>query len=71
MSISEVGLRKILEDLRDEFGRDEERALRQGSMEKAIDALRGKDVLGRIEREIDLRLRMHDNVVRMAKRAGK
>jgi hypothetical protein len=55
----------FIKDLYDQYQREEEQAILQRSMEKAVVALCGKEACTRIKQSLGLRLHMEDNLVRM------
>ncbi len=46
---------KVVEDLREDYQREEDRALRNRNLEAAIHALAGKDACDRIRRTLEVR----------------
>jgi hypothetical protein len=58
----------FIKDLYEQYQREEEQAIMQRNMEKAVAALAGKDACVRLRNSLGLRAQMEENVVRMTQR---
>jgi len=65
MTITLDRLHQLIEELRDQYQREEEQAILQRSMERAVQALAGKDACTRIENNLGMRLEMDANAARV------
>lgn len=63
LDISKV--ERMIQDMYDQYQREEEQAIMQRSMDKAVAALCGKDACTRLRNSLGLRFQMEENVVRM------
>lgn len=59
---------QIIEDVKERYQREEEQAILQRNMDKAIAALAGKDACARLFQEIMSRKAMFDNIERAQQR---
>jgi len=64
MEITQELVRKVLEDIRADYQREEDQAILQQNMYKAAHALAGKDACTRIERRIAMVAEMSANAAR-------
>lgn len=62
MTITLEQFRKWLEEMREMYQREEEQAIRQRDMDKAIHALAGKDACQRLENYVPMRGAIAQNV---------
>jgi hypothetical protein len=63
MDIPLERVHEFIEELREMYQRDEEQAILQRNMDKAIHALAGKDACTRLKNYLDMRSEMHHNAV--------
>lgn len=68
MTITLEQFRKWLEEMREMYQREEEQAIRQRDMDKAIHALAGKDACQRLENYLPLRHGMTQGVAQITTR---
>lgn len=64
MSITIVRLDQFLTDLWEQYQREEDQAIMQRNMDKAVTALAGKEALTRIKSNLGMRVEMDENVAR-------
>lgn len=67
-SISMEKLERFINDLYEQYQREEEQAILQRSMDKAVTALCGKEACVRLKNSLGMRIQMEDNLVRMTHR---
>ena len=65
MDISLERLEEFIDDLREQYQREEEQAILQRNMDKAILALAGKEACTRLKNNIGMRAEMDANAVRV------
>lgn len=63
MEISFERLEQFINDLRDQYQREEEQAILQRNMDKAVLALAGKEACTRLKSNLGMRLEMDSNMV--------
>lgn len=68
MEISLERLAEFIDDLRDQYQREEEQAILQRNMERAVQALAGKEACTRLKSNLGMRLEMDRNVVGVTSR---
>jgi hypothetical protein len=71
MHITLDRLAMVLEELRQDYQREEDQAILQRDMDKAVRSLVGKEAIVRIKNHIGLRVEIDQNVMRMAPRIKK
>jgi hypothetical protein len=65
MEISIERLEQFINDLREQYQREEEQAILQRNMDKAVLALAGKEACTRLKNSLGLRAEMDANAVRV------
>jgi len=65
MDISIEKIHDFIDDLYDQYQREEEQAILQRNMEKAVQALAGKEACERLRNSIGMRVEMEQNAVRV------
>lgn len=65
MDISIERLHTFIDDLREQYQREEEQAILQRNMDKAILALAGKEACTRLKNNLGMRIDMDANAVRV------
>jgi hypothetical protein len=65
MTITLDRLRQFIDEIREQYQREEEQAILQRDMEKAVRALAGKDACSRLANSIGLGAEMDRNMVRV------
>jgi predicted secreted Zn-dependent protease len=65
MDISLEKIHDFIDDLYDQYQREEEQAILQRNMEKAVQALAGKEACERLRNSIGMRAEMDQNAVRV------
>jgi len=65
MDISIERLHTFIDDLREQYQREEEQAILQRNMDKAILALAGKEACTRLKNNLGMRIEMDENAVRV------
>ena len=63
MTITLERLEQFINDLREQYQREEEQAILQRNMDKAVLALAGKEACTRLKNSIGLRVEMDANLV--------
>jgi hypothetical protein len=64
-SIDLEKLERFIQDLYEQYQREEEQAIMQRNMDKAVAALCGKEACIRLKNNLGMRVEMDNNVVRM------
>ncbi len=70
MQISLERVQLVIESVREQYQREEEQAILQRDMEKAVRALSGKDACARLSNSLSLRVQMDESIA-IAQRARK
>lgn len=65
MQITFERLEQFIDDLRAQYQREEEQAILQRNMDKAVIALAGKDACTRLKNNLGMRVEMDANMVAM------
>lgn len=68
MQISLERLEELIDELREQYEREEEQAILQRNMDKAVAALCGKDACTRLKNSLGMRLEMDQPPVRLLER---
>jgi hypothetical protein len=63
MQITFERLEQFINDLREQYQREEEQAILQRNMDKAVIALAGKDACTRLKNNLGMRVEMDANMV--------
>lgn len=68
MEISIERLEQFINDVRDQYQREEEQAILQRNMDKAFIALAGKEACARLKSNLGMRIDMDSNLVSVTSR---
>jgi hypothetical protein len=65
MQVDLEKVERFIQDLYEQYQREEEQAILQRNMDKAVAALCGKEACIRLKNNLGMRIDMEDNLVRM------
>jgi len=65
MNISIERLKQFIDDVYEQYQREEEQAILQRNMDKAAHALAGKDACTRLKNSLGMRIEMDENALRV------